>query len=486
MPGGGALAALRAALAGAGYRSEAVAEPRRLHRFLSPHDELPLAGLAAGDPRVAALIRLLALGQPIDVDRARAALSPAVLEDLQAIGLLTLGGDEVTANYCLVPHDGLLLTGDRSGEGGRDVVHPFTGPSLTLARLTPRTPRSSMLDLGTGSGVLALLGASHCDRVTGVDLNSRSLMFARFNADLNDASNIELLGGSWFEPVAGRRFDLIVGNPPYVISPDQEFTYRDSGLPPGALLEMVCRDAATHLDTGGLAIFLGSWAHGSEVDWAATPTAAVRDTGCDAVILCQRTVDPLEHAVSWNTPPIRFLHPESFRETVARWVGYYRTIGAGMISFGAVVLRRRDTGHPWLTAFEAPAAFGGRAPEQLVRLMRGQDLSRSLDDRALMSMRFYLPAGVDLSQRFQRRTAGFVARAATVTLSDGLGVHATVDPDALEVVFACDGTRTLREAVEGLAQRRGLEVEALAETAAAAARALLGHGLLEGYAASSR
>jgi hypothetical protein len=85
---------------------------------------------------------------------------------------------------------------------------------------------------------------------------------------------------------------------------------------------MVCRDAAAHLEAGGLAIFLGSWPHASEDDWAARPAAAVRDTSCDAVILCQRTVDPLEHAVSWNAPPIRFLDPESFRETVARWLGY--------------------------------------------------------------------------------------------------------------------------------------------------------------------
>ncbi len=76
-----------------------------------------------------------------------------------------------------------------------------------------------MLDLGTGSGVLGLRGASHCDRVTAVDINPRALMFAGFNAHLNFVDNIELLEGSWFEPVAGRRFDLIVSNPPYVVSP---------------------------------------------------------------------------------------------------------------------------------------------------------------------------------------------------------------------------------------------------------------------------
>jgi SAM-dependent methyltransferase len=471
---------LRAALAEAGYDAEAVAEPRRLHRFLPSAESLSVADRAGGDARLEVLVRLLALGHPIGVGDARAALPSAVLGELESIGLLTREGDQVAANYCLVPHDGLLLTGDRSGAEGRDLVHPFTEPSLTLARLMPRTPTRSMLDLGTGSGVLALLGAFHCDRVTGVDLNPRALMFARLNAELNGASNIELLEGSWFEPVAGRRFDLIVGNPPYVISPDQEFTYRDSGLRPGALLEMVCRDAVARLDAGGLAIFLGSWTHGSEDDWAAAPAAAVSDTGCDAVILCQQTVDPLDHAVSWNTPPIRFLHPDSFRDTVARWLGYYRAIGAGLISFGAVVLRRRGGGEPWVSTLRAPAAFGGRAPEQLLRLLAGQDVSHSLDDRALMATAFSLPTGIDVSQRFQRRDAGFVARPAMVSLKDGLGVRAAIDPDALDALFACDGSRLLGEIVDGLATRRELQVDPLAEIVVGAVRELLAYGLLEG------
>jgi methylase of polypeptide subunit release factors len=465
-PGRDCLSALRTALAAAGYTAEAIAPARRLLRFV-PVDDEP------------ALVRLFALGQAISIREARAAVSPAVLADLETAGLLHIEGDVVIANYCLVPHDGLLVAGDRS-DGARDLVHPFSEPSLTLARLTPRTPTRSMLDLGTGSGVLALLGASHCDRVTAADINPRSLMFARFNAEINDASNVELLEGSWFEPVAGRRFDLIVGNPPYVISPDHEFTYRDSGLAPGALLELLSRDAAAHLNDGGLAIFLCSWAHSSEDDWAVAPGAAVRDTGCDALILRQRTVDPLDHAVSWNTPPVRSLSPETFRETVGHWLQYYRAIGAELISFGAVVLRRRPSEHQWLTAFEAPTAFGDRAPEQLVRAIDGHDLSRSLEDSALLAARFSLPAGIDVSQRFQRRAAGFVARPAVVSLEGGLGVRAAIDPDALDAVFACDGSRTLSAIVDGLAARRGLQLDALADVTVRAARELLAYGLLEG------
>jgi hypothetical protein len=72
-------------------------------------------------------------------------------------------------------------------------------------------------------------------------------------------------------------------------------------------------------------------------------------------------VDALDHAVSWNTPPVRFLGPRSLREAVARWVRDYREVGAEMISFGTVALSRRISGDPWLSAFDAPARIGDRA-----------------------------------------------------------------------------------------------------------------------------
>ena len=95
-----------------------------------------------------------------------------------------------------------------------------------------------------------------------------------------------------------------------------------------------------------------------------------------------------------------------------------------------------------------------------------------------MATRFSLPAGIDVSQRFRRRTTGFVARPAMVSLDGGLGIRAAIDPDALDALFACDGTRTLGEIVERLAARRGLPLAPLSDIVTGAARELLAHGLL--------
>ena len=430
------------------------------------------------DERLNAVVRLFALSERLPVGEVRRAVAPVDLEEVERAGLVTVERDWAIPNYRLLPHADMLIAGDARGSVGGNVVSAFTGPSLKLAGLMPRTPVRSMLDVGTGSGIVALLGAAHCEHVTALDVNPRALAFARFNADLNDVSNIELLEGSWFEPVADRRFDLIVINPPYVVSPDHELAYRDSGLPGTALLEQLIRDAAAYLEPGGLAVMLCSWPHESADDWAAAPTSAAAATGCDALIVCHGAEDPLDYAATWNTPPVSFAPPDEVRQTVARWVEHYRAIGAGAISYGEVILRRRTSGDPWVHAVRAGSDPGTRAAEHVARVLAGHDLAGALDDRGLLASRFSVPDGIDVSQRFQRRSGRFVARPAMIRLDGGLGISAAVDPGVLEVLFACDGRRTLSEAVDRAMQHRGKELDAARATAAAAVRQLLTYGLL--------
>ena len=86
-----------------------------------------------------------------------------------------------------------------------------------------------MLDLGTGCGVQALHASRHARAVTATDVAPRALAMARATFALNGL-DVELLDGPWLAPVAGRRFDLIVSNPPFVPGPARvDYVYRDSG-----------------------------------------------------------------------------------------------------------------------------------------------------------------------------------------------------------------------------------------------------------------
>lgn len=119
------------------------------------------------------------------------------------------------------------------------------------------------LDLGTGSGAIAVTLA--CERpgakVCAVDVSPESLALARANAARHGAT-VEFLEGDWYGPVAGRRFDLVVANPPYVGAADHHLAEGDLRFEPrGALtdgsadglgsIRALVSGAPAHLKSGG-------------------------------------------------------------------------------------------------------------------------------------------------------------------------------------------------------------------------------------------
>jgi hypothetical protein len=143
-----------------------------------------------------------------------------------------------------------------------DHVLGITSASTSLAQLTVRRPVGSALDLGTGCGVQALHLASHAERVVATDVNPRALAMTRLGAALNEV-DVEVREGSLYEPVAGERFDLIVTNPPFVVSPPggELLVYRDSGLPGDDVVRRLLTEAPARLNDGGWCQVLANWVH---------------------------------------------------------------------------------------------------------------------------------------------------------------------------------------------------------------------------------
>ncbi len=113
-----------------------------------------------------------------------------------------------------------------------------------------------LLDLGTGSGVVAISGARLGARATAVDVSRRAVLTATLNARLNGV-RVRALCGSLFTPVANERFDCIASNPPYVpaTSPTPPTKGRarawDAGPDGRILLDRICAQAPNHLSPGG-------------------------------------------------------------------------------------------------------------------------------------------------------------------------------------------------------------------------------------------
>jgi len=142
------------------------------------------------------------------------------------------------------------------------VPRPETEVLVELALgLLPKDVPLSVLDLGTGSGAIALAIASERPLVsmTGVDVSARALAVAMANSRKLELMQVEWRAGSWFQGVRGRRFDMIVSNPPYVASNDPALE-RLAAEPALALscgptgleaIDHIIDGAAGHLNPGG-------------------------------------------------------------------------------------------------------------------------------------------------------------------------------------------------------------------------------------------
>jgi len=117
----------------------------------------------------------------------------------------------------------------------------------------------SVLDLGCGTGFLALIASRFADEVIGVDIDPRAVTCARRNATMNSVTNVRFLVGDGYGPVAGQRFDLIISNPPFY--PVSGITRSPTPLcvdPQHPLLDALILGIPRHLKADGQALFVTS------------------------------------------------------------------------------------------------------------------------------------------------------------------------------------------------------------------------------------
>jgi Methyltransferase small domain len=388
------------------------------------------------DERLETLVKLLYIGAAVSPADVAAALAPLSLERLEAMGVLS-GGVPLLE---IVPMGSVLVAADPERETQRSDRVPGPGKaSRTVVAVTPRARVGRALDMGTGCGVQALLLAGHADEVVATDVNRRALEFAAFNAALNGFTSIDLREGSLFDPVAGEQFDLIVSNPPYVISPDTDVLYRDGGLPGDSFSETVVRQAPSLLREGGFAHVAVNWVIPPGEPPVGPPTGWIGGLGCDAVVLHTNSWAPLDYATSWNS--LLRVDPSIYGKAVGRWLEHFTREGIQQIGGGVVVLRKRSAGDNWALALHTPDPQTG-AGAQLQRMFAAQDFLRSHDDEQLLDASF-VPTRDHLVELALRSGSVVSARAHLV---GGLGLSADIDQAAADLLGSLAPGRTLREA----------------------------------------
>jgi SAM-dependent methyltransferase len=467
-----------------------------------------LAGTVGGPPAGttdaarAALVRLFVLGADVPRSALESAFARLGVDGAARLGLVTASGagrdDAVRAAVDLRPYEAADAAGRvdwwlasdlgelATGRALRtDHVLGVGGASTTLAQVTVRDRRGRALDLGTGCGIQALHASRHTGAVVGTDISARALAFARFNAALAglDQDRLELRRGSMLDPVDGDRFDLVVSNPPFVITPRvagvPAYEYRDAGLSGDVVVRDLVTGVGRVLEPGGVAQLLGNWEVRAGESWQERVGGWLDESGLDGWVIQREVQDPAEYAETWirdgGSTPERDL--AVWRAQYEAWLDDFAARSVEQIGFGIVTLRRPVTGRATLRRLEEHTGpVQQPLGSHLAASLAAHDWLARTDDATLAGTR--LTVAPDVTEERYLTPGNADPDVVLLRQGGGLGRAVRAGTALAGLVGACDGELTVGQIVGGIAVLFDVPADDVAADVLPSVRGLVRDGLL--------
>ncbi|MFD7933055.1 methyltransferase [Streptomyces sp. NPDC059755] len=489
-------ARLREALLAASFTADGLLDllGAPAYAALARSETVPALRATRGDTPLETLVRLFLLQQPVPHARVEEFLP--VRACVESGWLVPTGEDEVAATVDVRPYGGpggedwFIISdlgcavggaggsGSEGGQADTAVVLGVGGASTTLAGITVRTPVSAALDLGTGSGIQALHAAQHATRVTATDLNPRALHITALTLALSGAPAADLREGSLFEPVRDdETYDLIVSNPPFVISPGARLTYRDGGMGGDDLCRSLVQGAGERLSEGGFAQFLANWQHVEGENWQDRLRSWV-PRGCDAWIVQREEQDVTQYAELWLRDAGDHRGDQAeYQAHYDTWLDEFEARKVKAVGFGWITLRRTTAAEPVITVEEWPHPVEQPLGDAVLAHFGRLDYLRAHDDAALLAGRFRLATEVVQEQ------VGLPGAEDPehVVLRQHRGMRRATKVDTVGAGFAgvCDGSLSAGRILDAIAQLVGEDPVLLRDRTPAQIRLLVEQGFLE-------
>lgn len=481
--------------------------------------------------KVAVLTALFMLGEPVGAAALETALPRTGVAGALAIGLVVptqsaSGEQRYAPAVDLRPHEaedahgsvrwwvasdlGELVTGQALAP---DHVLGIGRAGLTLAALTPRKPVETALDLGVGCGIQTLYLLRHVRQVVATDISTRALEFTAFNVALAgvDSARVQLRQGNLLEPVAGQRFDLIVSNPPFVITPPSVrqaglplMEYRDAG---GPILPALVRGLEDHLNPDGVAVMLGNWEHREGTSWRTSVNQWIGKS-LDAWIIQREVQDPVEYAAMWLRDG--GLTPErsgvAFENALAAWQEDFNSrqvsgVGMGYLVFhapsvaatsgpGGTALEGQaapeepasDTAapgavvEPWRVLEEVPTSGQGALGEHVAQVIAAHEALRGLDDAQVAALKLRTASGLSKEEAL---TPTPVPTAPVIRQAEGFGRVIAVGMPEVALLSASDeGLLTVAQIAAAVASLTSEDPAAVLADMVAATRTFAHAGMV--------
>lgn len=482
--------------------------------------------------KVAVLTALFMLGEPVGAAALETALPRTGVAGALAIGLVVptqsaSGEQRYAPAVDLRPHEaedahgsvrwwvasdlGELVTGQALAS---DHVLGIGRAGLTLAALTPRKPVETALDLGVGCGIQTLYLLRHVRQVVATDISTRALEFTAFNVALAgvDSARVQLRQGNLLEPVAGQRFDLIVSNPPFVITPPSVrqaglplMEYRDAG---GPILPALVRGLEDHLNPDGVAVMLGNWEHREGTSWRTSVNQWIGKS-LDAWIIQREVQDPVEYAAMWLRDG--GLTPErsgvAFENALAAWQEDFDSrqvsgVGMGYLVFHAPVAAGATSGpggtalegqtaleepasdaaapgavvEPWRVLEEVPTSGQGALGEHVAQVIAAHEALRGLDDAQVAALKLRTASGLSKEESL---TPTPVPTAPVIRQAEGFGRVIAVGMPEVALLSASDeGLLTVAQIAAAVASLTSEDPAAVLADMVAATRTFAHAGMV--------
>lgn len=463
------------------------------------------ANFSESENALAALTSFFLVGESHSTAEFDQALGAGSAQLFTRLGLAHLSDDAVAtvrASVDLRPHsadDGvdIWVASDLPahivrGTLRKDHVLGIGHASRSLAQFTHRAPVERALDLGTGCGIQTFHLLAHAQHVTATDISERALAFTAFNLLLNAKAlgidpgrphnRVELKLGSLLEPVAGEHFDLVVSNPPFVITPrqeqetaDQQFTYRDGGLAGDAIVSTLVKTLPSVLNPGGTVQMLGNWEipqinaaadNDAELENSAEPehNAESENTennwserlrqwlGSDteAWVIQREELDPAQYAETWLRDSSETANPQVFDTAYSNYLADFASRNVGSIGFGMIWIRKPHTNQqPLLQRFEEITY----PLQQPIAPFFADEISffdrlKNMSDEDLLKL--HLVVASDVTE--ERHSAPGAEHPGVILLREGAGLRRTILESTATAGFvsACDGELNAGQIVNAL------------------------------------
>ncbi|MBK1788711.1 DUF7782 domain-containing protein [Prauserella cavernicola] len=480
-------ARLREAFLAARYDTDGVVEALggAAHAALGRGEPVPALRASGDAGTLGTFIRLFLLGEAEPERAVRSALGGLPVEDAVASGLLRADGGYLRAGLDVRPHGDDQgswwvvsdLDSDQLGAAvGEDHVLGVGHASLSLVRATSRRPVDTLLDLGTGNGVQALHASRHARRITATDVSERALRLARGTFQLNEL-DVELARGEWFAPVARRRFDQIVCNPPFVVGPPRvDYTYRDSGLAGDDASALVVRQLPAFLTDGGVGQLLASWLHVEGEDWSDRVSRWLPQ-GTDAWFVQRDIAEPALYVGTWLRDAGIDPRSAEGRTKAAAWLDWFSEHDVEGVGFGFVTLRRTE-GVPTIVCEDLRQAYDDPLGTEAAGWLDRVEWLRGHGSRLLDTV-FRVPDSVVLERVDEPGDDGWRTAIRRLHRIDGPGWQHELDELATALLAGCRGLLPLSDLLGLLAVAHGEDETELEDAALPVVAELVRHGMLE-------